>query len=54
MNTMKSKISNAAKWSDFKIMREKIIDDYIKAKRVQATAKAVQAQIVVKAVLQKL
>lgn len=31
---MKAKITKAAKWSNFKIMREKIIDDFIKAKRI--------------------
>ena len=38
---MKTKLTKAAKWTNFKIMREKIIEDYIKAKRVQALVKAV-------------
>jgi hypothetical protein len=34
VNTMKAKITQAAKWSNFKIMREKVIDKFIKAKRL--------------------
>jgi len=33
VNTMKAKITQAAKWSNFKILREKVIDNFIKAKR---------------------
>ena len=44
---MKAKITKAAKWSNFKIMREKVIDDFIKAKRIQANVKAVYAQIAI-------
>tara|TARA_B110000285_G_C15110973_1_gene611095 strand:- start:1071 stop:1217 length:147 start_codon:yes stop_codon:yes gene_type:complete len=48
---MKAKLTKAAKWTNFKIMREKIIEDYIKARRVQAFVKAVHTQLTIKAVL---
>lgn len=33
LTAMQEKITKAAKWSDFRVRREKIIDDFIKVKR---------------------
>lgn len=51
LTAMQEKITKAAKWSDFRVRREKIIDDFIKVKRTQALIKKVHTQMVVQGAL---